>query len=103
MTLGVKNFATSKARPFSSKTMVVLTDGYENSGSIGAVAAAKQITAGKVTIHTITFGQDANSTLMQEVAKIGNGRFYNVDGGDAASLTAVFQDIVNNLPTILVQ
>jgi Ca-activated chloride channel homolog len=103
MTEGVKNFATSKARPFSSKTMVVLTDGYENSGSIGAVAAAKKITAGNVTIHTITFGKDANTSLMQQVAQIGNGRFYDVDGGDAATLTAVFQDIVNNLPTILVQ
>ena len=103
MTEGVKNFATSKARPFSSKTMVVLTDGYENSGPIGAVAAAKQITAGNVTIHTITFGQGANTSLMKQVAQIGNGRFYDVDGGDAETLTAVFQDIVNNLPTILVQ
>lgn len=103
MTEGVKNFATSKARPFSSKTMVVLTDGYENSGRIGAVAAAKQITAGNVTIHTITFGQGANTSLMKQVAQIGNGRFYDVDGGDAETLTAVFQDIVNNLPTILVQ
>ncbi|MCY2983609.1 MAG: VWA domain-containing protein [Planctomycetota bacterium] len=103
MTEGVKNFATSKARPFSSKTMVVLTDGYENSGSIGAVAAAKQITTGNVTIHTITFGKNANTSLMKQVAQIGNGRFYDVDGGDAATLTAVFQDIVNNLPTILVQ
>ena len=103
MTEGVKNFATSKARPFSSKTMVVLTDGYENSGPIGAVVAAKQITAGNVTIHTITFGQGANTSLMKQVAQIGNGRFYDVDGGDAETLTAVFQDIVNNLPTILVQ
>ncbi len=103
MTEGFKNFATSKARPFSSKTMVVLTDGYENSGPIGAVAAAKQITAGNVTIHTITFGQGANTSLMKQVAQIGNGRFYDVDGGDAETLTAVFQDIVNNLPTILVQ
>lgn len=103
MTEAVKNFATSKARPFSSKTMVVLTDGYENAGSIGAVAAAKQITAGNVTIHTITFGKGANTSLMKQVAQIGNGRFYDVDGGDSEALTAVFQDIVNNLPTILVQ
>jgi len=100
---GVKNFSSSITRPFASKTMVVLTDGYENSGKIGAVEAAKQITAGKVTIHTITFGTGANTVLMKEVAKIGNGRFYDVEGGDTETLTAVFQDIVNNLPTILVQ
>ena len=104
MTEGVKNFSSTVTRPFASKTMVVLTDGYENAGPIGAVNAAKQITAGNnVTIHTITFGTGANTTLMAEVAKIGNGRFYDVEEGDTETLTAVFQDIVNNLPTILVQ
>ena len=104
MTEGVKNFSSTVTRPFASKTMVVLTDGYENAGPIGAVNAAKQITAGNnVTIHTITFGTGANTTLMAEVAKIGNGRFYNVEEGDTETLKAVFQDIVNNLPTILVQ
>ena len=104
MTEGVKNFSSTVTRPFASKTMVVLTDGYENAGPIGAVNAAKQITAGNnVTIHTITFGKGANTTLMAEVAKIGNGRFYDVEEGDTETLTAVFQDIVNNLPTILVQ
>jgi Ca-activated chloride channel homolog len=104
MTEGVKNFSSTVTRPFASKTMVVLTDGYENAGPIGAVNAAKQITAGNnVTIHTITFGKGANKTLMSSVAKIGNGRFYDVEEGDTETLTAVFQDIVNNLPTILIQ
>ena len=104
MTEGVKNFSSTVTRPFASKTMVVLTDGYENAGPIGAVDAAKQITAGNnVTIHTITFGKGANKTLMADVSKIGNGRFYDVEEGDTETLTAVFQDIVNNLPTILIQ
>lgn len=103
MTEGAKNFSESITRPFAAKTMVVLTDGIENAGPITSVAAAQQITAGKVTIHTITFGTGANDQLMQDVARIGNGRSYNVERGDTESLTAVFQDIVNNLPTILVQ
>lgn len=104
MTEGVKNFSTSKARPFASKTMVVLTDGVQSSSTIDPISAAKQLVANNpLTIHTISFGTGANKDVMREVARIGNGRYYDVEEGDSETLTLVFQHIVNNLPTILVQ
>ncbi len=104
MTEGAKNFSDSKARPFASKTMVVLTDGVQNSSTIDPVSAARQLVANNpLTIHTISFGSGANKDVMQEVARIGNGRYYDVEEGDSETLTLVFQHIVNNLPTILIQ
>ena len=104
MTEGAKNFSTSKARPFASKTMVVLTDGVQNSSTIDPISAAKQLVANNpLTIHTISFGTGANKNVMREVARIGNGRYYDVEEGDSETLTLVFQHIVNNLPTILIQ
>jgi Ca-activated chloride channel family protein len=104
MTEGAKNFSTAKARPFASKTMVVLTDGVQNSRTIDPISAARQLVANNpLTIHTNSFGSGANKSVMQEVARIGNGRYYDVEEGDSETLTLVFQHIVNNLPTILIQ
>lgn len=96
---GIKHFDNAAARPFASKTMVVMTDGNHNEGEDPVDAAEDFAGTYNLTIHTVTFGSDANETHMLDVANACNGKHYHAETG--AQLTAVFQEIANNLPTIL--
>ena len=49
----------------------------------------------------MTFGEGADEELMEEVALIGGGKHYHAASG--AELVAIFEEIANNLPTILTQ
>jgi hypothetical protein len=81
--------------------MVVMTDGMHNSG-IDPVAVAQTFMSNyNLTIHTVTFGENADKVRMRNVASIGGGRHYHADTGQ--ELVAIFQEIANNLPTILTQ
>ncbi len=87
------------ARTFAAKTIVVLTDGESNSGKDPGQAVRDIIGSHNVTIHTVTFSKGANKEAMEEVAEIGRGRHYHADDGSA--LIEIFEEIANNLPTIL--
>lgn len=92
---------TSFARPFATKTIVLMTDGMHNTG-IDPVTVAQEIVAQyNVTIHTVTFGAGADQQLMQQVAQIGGGNHYHAETGD--ELIDVFEEIANNLPTLITQ
>ncbi|CAN0494214.1 unnamed protein product, partial [Hapterophycus canaliculatus] len=47
----------------------------------------------------ITFGGGANQDAMREVATIGQGKHYHANSG--SELVSKFEEIANNLPTIL--
>ncbi len=90
----------SDARPFAAKTIVVLTDGQNNSGEISPVSVAADIVAtNNVTIHTVTFTAGADQATMASVASTGGGEHYHAD--DGSGLIAIFEEIANNLPTII--
>ena len=94
----------AQARPFAAKTIVVMTDGENNSGNHYPDEAAGIIAAANpVTIHTLTFATDNQQAqdAMQNVARIGKGMHYHADTG--AQLAAKFREIANNLPTILTE
>ncbi len=96
---GIQSLLDSAARPYAAKTMVVMTDGIHNSG-IGPVSVASSLMGSyNLTIHTVTFGDGADQALMQQVAAIGGGKHYHAATG--AQLVAIFEEIANNLPTIL--
>ena len=101
MLSGEEAFNHSSARPFAAKTMVVMTDGIHNTGIDPDDVAELIINSSDIRIHTITFGQSADHQLMQEVAQIGGGKHYHAD--DAEELILAFQEIANNLPTILIE
>lgn len=98
---GIQTILDSAARPFAAKTMVVMTDGIHNHGINPRNVARQFARQYDITIHTVTFGDEADRQLMAEVAEIGNGRAYLAN--DGAELTAVFEEIANNLPTIITQ
>ena len=89
------------ARPFAAKTIVVLTDGISNAGQDPDSAVADIMADNKVTIHTVTFTPGADKAAMRRVADVGHGRHYHADDGSA--LVQIFEEIANNLPTILTE
>ena len=82
-----------------TKTMVVMTDGNHNSGTAPDVVAQSLVGSQNLSIQTVTFGGGANQNAMRDVATIGQGKHYHADSG--SELVAAFQEIANNLPTIL--
>ena len=98
---GIQALLDSAARPFAAKTMVVMTDGIHNSGISPVTVANELIGSYNLTIHTVTFGPGADQALMQQVASIGGGKHYHAATGD--QLISIFEEIANNLPTILTE
>jgi hypothetical protein len=99
MNEGIKTLLAGEARPFASKTMVVMTDGIHNRGVSPVSVASNLMSTYNLTIHTVTFGSGADQQRMKQVANIGGGNHYHAASG--AELVEVFQEIANNLPTLL--
>lgn len=91
----------SFARPFAAKTIIVMTDGIHNYGTDPVTVAEDIVEDYNVTIHTVTFGSGADQARMEEVAQIGGGTHYHAETG--AELIEVFEEIANNLPTLITQ
>ena len=85
-------------RPFAEKTVIVMTDGIHNTGVSPDIVAR---TAGSTTIHTITFGADANQNLMRTVARLGNGTFLHANSNQ--ELVEAFKEIALQLSVLLVE
>jgi Mg-chelatase subunit ChlD len=96
---GFQALLDSAARPYAAKTMVVMTDGIHNRGIPPETVATNFMSSYNLTIHTVTFGEGADQEAMEEVAAIGGGKHYYAANG--AELIAIFEEIANNLPTIL--
>ncbi|WP_146514202.1 vWA domain-containing protein [Rubripirellula amarantea] len=98
---GILALLDSAARPYASKTMVVMTDGMHNSGVDPVSVAATLVSSYNLTIHTVTFGDGADQNRMRNVATIGGGKHYHATTGP--QLVAIFEEIANNLPTIITE
>ncbi|MDV6031091.1 MAG: VWA domain-containing protein [Phycisphaera sp. RhM] len=96
---GIEGLIHSRARPFAAKTMVVMTDGNQNQTPWAENVAQSLVNNYLLTIHTVTFGDGANQQDMREVAAIGGGKHYHAATGE--DLVRIFEEIANNLPTIL--
>ncbi len=92
---------TRFSRATAAKTIVVMTDGHHNRG-VGPVEVARTAyqTYG-ITVHTITFSRGANQTHMRKVAAAGGGSHWHANDHD--ELVHVFEEVANNLPTLLTE
>ncbi len=92
---------TSEAasRPNAFRSVVLLTDGVMTQGD-DPVALAAVALSQNITVHTITFSQQADQSLMQAVAAAGGGNHYHAP--DAAALNATFRKLAETLPAMLV-
>lgn len=98
---GIQALLDDAARPFAAKTMVVMTDGVENRGPSSLTVAQEFMNNYLLTIHTVTFGDGADIQRMQDLAAIGGGKHYHASTGE--ELIEIFEEIANNLPTILTE
>lgn len=96
---GLPSLSAGLARPYAAKTIVILTDGENNQTPDPIEVAQTFVSSTNVIIHTVTFSDGANITDMAEVADIGNGNHYHAD--DTEELIEIFEEIANNLPTII--
>ncbi len=97
-------FATNPPdpRPFAAKTIAVLTDGQNNKWPDPVDATRDALESHPtVTVHTVTFSEGAEQQKMRDVAAVGGGRHYHANDGD--ELVEIFDEIANNLPTILTE
>ena len=96
------NMSGAASRPFAEKTIVVLTDGRNNDDTPNPVTVVEDLVANNaVTIHTVTFTPGADQGPMQSVAAKGGGNAYHANDGEF--LVSIFEEIANNLPTILTE
>ena len=96
------NNASSIARPFAAKTIVILTDGGNTAGTEPEDAVAQILqNEDATTIHTVTFTSGADRAAMEAVAAAGGGRNFHDD--DGSNLVPIFEEIANTLPTILTE
>ncbi len=102
MTTGMTGLANvARSRPNAARTMVVMTDGIHNTGTDPVTVARTLMGQYDMTIHTVTFGAGADISRMQQVASIGGGRHYHAENG--TDLIAIFEEIANNLATIITE
>ncbi len=104
ISLGMEAGATvmqgSRSTEFIERTLIVMTDGQHNSGP-DPNTTATVLAADGVKIHTITFGEGADISRMQEIALIGGGRHFHAENG--AQLRDIYREIALTLSTMLTQ
>jgi uncharacterized protein YegL len=100
MDAGKQIMDDSRDADFIERTLIVMTDGRHNRGPEPR-DVAKDLAGEGITIHTITFGTDADITRMSEVADIGGGRHFHADTG--VELEEVYREIALTLSTMMTQ
>ena len=80
--------------------VIVLTDGLQTAGP-NPVGVAGQVANDGGLIFTITFSNEADKSLMEDVADRGNGLSFHAS--DAAALPNEFIEIAKRLPTLLTE
>jgi Ca-activated chloride channel family protein len=88
------------SRPNAFRNLVLLTDGIMTQGDDPVELAALALSQ-NITVHTITFSDQADQVLMQQVAAAGGGEHYHAP--DAEALTAIFTMLADTLPAMLIQ
>ncbi|TWU62925.1 vWA domain-containing protein [Crateriforma conspicua] len=100
MSAGQSIMLSGRSPDFVERTMVVMTDGRHNRGPEPRIVA-NQLAADNVTIHTITFGGNADLARMREVATIGGGNHYHADNG--LQLEQIYREIALTLSTMITE
>lgn len=89
------------SRPSAIKTLIVFSDGVNNTGTSPAIAAQQIIEKNpNVVIHTVTFGAgDINS--MKAVADLTTGVHRHADNGD--ELIEIFRELAASMRTVITE
>ncbi len=90
---------SSRSRTFAKRTMIVMTDGIQNTGSDPVAQATIAYQNFGITVHCITFSNDADQAKGATIAAAGGGLHYHAASG--AALIDVFEELARTLPTML--
>ncbi len=86
------------ARPFALKTIVLMTDGRQNTGPEPETIVPQAI-RNDCTVHTVTFSPNADIPRMRAISDQTNGRHFHAD--TAADLALAFREIARTLPVLV--
>ena len=87
----------AQRRPFADATIILMTDGRHNTG-IDPEDAILNAPA-HFTVHTITFGDNAEEERMAALAATRNGQHFHAP--DNQTLISIFEEIATALPVVL--
>jgi Ca-activated chloride channel family protein len=90
---------STRTRTFAKKTMIVMTDGIQNTGSDPVPRATTAYQNYGIVVHVITFSNDADQIEGAAIAAAGGGVHYHAASG--AALISVFEELARTLPTML--
>ncbi|MCH5375245.1 MAG: VWA domain-containing protein [Planctomycetes bacterium] len=90
----------SYGRTYTEKTMILMTDGKHNTGYDPLLAARLAADQG-IVIHTITFSEDTDRELMEQVADITGGHAYHAPDGE--TLKEIYRKIAMTFGTVLTE
>jgi Flp pilus assembly protein TadG len=105
----------NNARVGAKKMMILMTDGEatlpsgnSTSDKNACITEANSAAAAGIPIITITVGADADTALMQQIADITGGAYFQIPGGQSTAavksqLEAVFAQVAADRPLKLVQ
>jgi Mg-chelatase subunit ChlD len=79
-------YETLKTAVAKLKHVIILTDGISAPGDFEGIA--QSMNADRITVSTVALGADADQNLLEEIARVGNGRFYFAD--DPAQVPQIF-------------
>lgn len=100
MQAAVEVLTGEDSRVTAKGTMVVLTDGIGNQGR-DPVDVAIAAAAANVTVHTITFSEQADQQKMMQVAAAGGGNHFHAP--NESVLRDIFKQIADTLPAVLMK
>jgi uncharacterized protein YegL len=95
---GIRGVTGVGRRPFAIPTIVLMTDGNHNTG-VEPIVPAREAARQRITVHTVTFGRDADFRRMRDVARATGGEHFHADNG--SDLQEVFREIARTLPVLL--
>jgi len=87
-------------RSFAQRSILLMTDGIYNRGIHPMLVAPRCAQAG-VEVHTVTFSQGANQSLMRQVAEATNGTHLHAVSNQ--QLEQVFRELAQQLKILLVE
>lgn len=98
---GIKSLLDDpQGRDHALKSVVVMTDGKHNTG-IGPDVVADEANAKRVSVHAVTFSEDAEKGRMRNVAKKARGKHVHAD--DNEKLKEAFREIARQLSVSLIE
>ncbi len=114
---GMEELTGTRARGASRKVMIVLTDGKANvnadgntgdytNGPIYALKEAQQAANAGIQIFAVSVGVDSDSSLMEEIAVIGEGVHFHAEGSIdqySAQLEEIFNTLGGKRPVELIR